>query len=127
MPFQPRARSSPVLAHLPIARKPLTEQSWRPQGRQLWEAGPGDPPAHRGILDLSLPCQSALSPASRRPEFSRLSAAQRTPAWTAGRSWRGKRAVLGALGPCQEANGTQLSQPARLEEEGGRERLARRR
>lgn len=34
--------------------EPFTEQSWQPQGRQLWEAGPGVQ-AHKGILDLSLP------------------------------------------------------------------------
>lgn len=116
IPSQPRARSNPVLAHLPMARKPLTEQSRRPQGRQLWEAGPG---FHRPTGGSSIsPCRSALPPASPSPELSRLSAAQRT---TAGRSWRGKRAVLGGLGLCQEANGTQLGRPARLEEEGGRE------
>lgn len=54
---------------------------------------------HRGIL-ISL-CQSALSPASQRPEFSRLSAAQRTPAGTAGCSWRGKRAVPRDWGPAK--------------------------
>ena len=53
------------------------------------------------------PCQSALTPAFPRPEFSRLSAAQRARtltrllAGTAGRSWRGKRAVPGGWGPAK--------------------------
>lgn len=57
---------------------PLTEQSWRPQGRQLWEAGPNVHGAS-GRSSVFLPVRAVPWLLPVCPGFSRLSTAQRTP------------------------------------------------
>lgn len=102
--FQPRARSSPVLAHLPMAgvgkgENPTLSNPGGPKAASSGKQGPGSTGPQGD--PLCVPAGVRCPPASPRPEFSRLSAAQRTPAGTACRCWRGKRAVPGGWGPAK--------------------------